>query len=127
MTEAKQDEAREQPLKTIDTPTLHIAYLEDGPGDGWPVILTHGFPYDVHAFAADARLLAKAGARVIRPYVRGFGPTRFRSDATMRNGQQVARALDIVQFVDALQLDRPILGGFDWGGNASCVVAALWP
>ncbi len=72
-------------------------------------------------------LLAAAGARVIRPYVRGFGPTRFRSGATMRSGQQAARALDIVQLADALALERPILGGIDWGGNASCVVAALWP
>ena len=117
----------EQPMKTIDTEVLRIAYLEDGPQDGWPVILSHGFPYDVHAFEQDARLLAEAGARVIRPYVRGFGSTRFLSDAAMRNGQQVARALDIVQLADALRLDRPILGGFDWGANASCVVAALWP
>ncbi|RZL22187.1 MAG: alpha/beta hydrolase [Sphingomonas sp.] len=114
-------------MKTIETDALRIAYLEDGPHDGWPVILSHGFPYDVHAFEQDAKLLAEMGARVIRPYVRGFGPTRFLSDAAMRNGQQVARALDIVQLADALRLDRPILGGFDWGANASCVVAALWP
>jgi pimeloyl-ACP methyl ester carboxylesterase len=113
--------------KTIETEYLRIAYLENGPQDGWPVILTHGFPYDVHAFEKDAELLAAAGARVIRPYVRGFGPTRFRSSATMRSGQQAARAIDIVQLADALALERPVLAGFDWGGNASCAAAALWP
>jgi pimeloyl-ACP methyl ester carboxylesterase len=118
---------RQQAVKTVDTEQLRIAYLEDGPPDGWPVILVHGFPYDAHAFEADARLLAAEGARVIRPYVRGYGPTRFLSDDTMRNGQQAARGLDVVQLARALQLGRPILGGFDWGGNACCVAAALWP
>jgi pimeloyl-ACP methyl ester carboxylesterase len=85
------------------------------------------FPYDVHAFDEVASILARAGARVIVPYTRGFGPTRFVSDAVMRSGQQAARGCDIVQIADALGLERPILGGFDWGGNASCVAAALWP
>ena len=114
-------------IKTIDTESLRVSYLDDGPVDGWPVILVHGFPYDVHAFEVDASRLAAEGARVIRPYVRGFGPTRFRSDSTMRSGQQVARALDVIQLASALQLNRPILCGFDWGGNACCVAAALWP
>ena len=114
-------------VKTVDTEQLRIAYFEDGPPDGWPVILVHGYPYDAHAFEADARILSDKGARVIRPYVRGYGPTRFLSGQTRRNGQQAARGLDIVQLAKALQLDRPILGGFDWGGNACCVAAALWP
>jgi len=114
-------------MKEIDTAVLRIAYLEYGPADGWPVILSHGFPYDVHAFDEVAPTLADRGARVVVPYARGFGPTRFLSDAVMRSGQQAARGGDLVALADALGLERPILGGFDWGGNASCVAAALWP
>jgi pimeloyl-ACP methyl ester carboxylesterase len=114
-------------MKNVDTPVLSIAYEEHGPSDGWPVILSHGFPYDVRGYDEVAPRLAEAGARVIVPYTRGFGPTRFLSRDTMRSGQQAARACDIVQLADALELKRPILGGFDWGGNASCAVAALWP
>ena len=117
----------EQLLRTVHTKCLQIAYIEHGPADGWPVILSHGFPYDVHAFDEVAPILARAGARVIVPYTRGFGPTRFISAAAMRNGQQAARGLDVMQLAEVLGLDRPILGGFDWGGNASCVAAALWP
>ncbi|MEN3208887.1 alpha/beta hydrolase [Methylorubrum populi] len=117
----------EQPVRSVETDTLRIAYVEYGPADGWPVILSHGFPYDVHAFDEVAPMLVEVGARVVMPYTRGFGPTRFTSDAMMRSGQQAARGCDIVQLADALGLDRPILGGFDWGGNASCVAAALWP
>lgn len=113
--------------RTVNTETLSIAYLEYGAADGWPVILSHGFPYDVRAFDEVAPAVAKAGARVIVPYTRGFGPTRFLSDKTPRNGQQAARARDIGELIDALGIERPILGGFDWGGNASCVAAALWP
>ena len=114
-------------VRCVETETLRIAYVEYGPADGWPVILSHGFPYDVHAFDGVAPILVEAGAKVVMPYTRGFGPTRFLSDANMRSGQQAARGRDIVQLADALDLERPILGGFDWGGNASCVVAALWP
>ena len=114
-------------MRFVETETLRIAYLDDGPADGWPVVLSHGFPYDVHAFGEAVPILTAAGARVIRPYCRGFGATRFRSDAFMRSGQQAARALDVLQLVEALELREPILGGFDWGGNASCVAAALWP
>ena len=114
-------------VKFADTDTLRIAYLEQGPEDGWPVILSHGFPYDVHAFAEVAPVLTRAGARVIMPFTRGFGPTRFVSTAARRNGQQAARGLDVLQLSDVMGLDRPILAGFDWGGNASCVAAALWP
>lgn len=117
----------EQRVRYTETEVLRIAYLETGPGSGWPVVLSHGFPYDVHAYDAVATMLAEAGARVIIPYTRGFGPTRFVSDTTMRSGQQAARGLDVVQLADVLGLERPILGGFDWGGNASCVAAALWP
>jgi pimeloyl-ACP methyl ester carboxylesterase len=117
----------EQPVKIVETVALRIAYLEHGPTSGWPVILSHGFPYDVHAFDEVASILARAGARVILPYTRGFGPTRFVSGDVMRSGQQAARGADIVQLADALGLERPILGGFDWGGNAYCVAAVLWP
>jgi pimeloyl-ACP methyl ester carboxylesterase len=117
----------ENKLKTVKTTDLRIAYIEYGAIEAWPVILSHGFPYDVHAFTEVATTLARTGARVITPYTRGFGPTRFLSDTTMRSGQQAARGRDILQLADALELDRPILGGFDWGGNASCVAAALWP
>jgi pimeloyl-ACP methyl ester carboxylesterase len=114
-------------VKSVATDDLQIGYLEYGPGNGWPVILSHGFPYDVHAFDDVASILARAGARVIAPYARGFGATRFLSDDVMRSGQQAARGADIIQLTAALRLDRPILGGFDWGGNASCAAAALWP
>jgi pimeloyl-ACP methyl ester carboxylesterase len=114
-------------MTTVETDTLRIAYIEQGPRDGWPVILSHGFPYDVHAFDEVASILARAGARVVVPYARGFGATSFVSKDVVRSGQQAARGSDIVQLADALGLQRPILGGFDWGGNASCVAAALWP
>jgi pimeloyl-ACP methyl ester carboxylesterase len=117
----------DQTVKSVETDVLRIAYVEYGPTDGWPVILSHGFPYDVHAFDEVASILATAGARVITPYTRGFGATRFVSNDTMRSGQQAARGRDIIQLADALRLERSILGGFDWGGNASCVAAALWP
>lgn len=119
--------ANKHPVKTVETESLLIAFLEYGPGNGWPVILSHGFPYDVHAFDEVAAMLVESGARVIAPYTRGFGLTRFLSRDIRRNGQQAARGLDIVQLSNALGLERPILGGFDWGGNASCVAAALWP
>lgn len=114
-------------MKFVQTPTLRVAYLEDGAAGGWPVILSHGFPYDAHSFDEVVPILVEAGAHVIRPYCRGFGPTRFLLESAMRNGQQAARALDILHVAERLRLERPILGGFDWGGNASCVAAALWP
>lgn len=117
----------EPSVKSIETDALRIAYLEHGPANGWPAILSHGFPYDIHAFDEVASILARAGAKVILPYTRGFGPTSFVSRDVMRSGQQAARGLDIIQLSGALGLKQPILGGFDWGGNASCVAAALWP
>lgn len=127
MSTVKSNVTDEQLMKVVETNTLRIAYVEYGQANGWPVILSHGFPYDVHAFDEVAPILAEAGARVIVPYTRGFGPTRFISPDAMRNGQQAARGQDIVQLSEALGLVRPILAGFDWGGNASCVAAALWP
>jgi len=116
-----------QLVKTIETDVLSIAYLEYGSSNGWPVILSHGFPYDAKGYSKVASILMQAGARVIVPYTRGFGSTQFLSRDAMRNAQQAARGLDIIQLSDALSLDKPIVGGFDWGGNASCVAAALWP
>ena len=116
-----------QLLKKIETKNLEIAYFDYGPAGGWSVILSHGFPYDAHAYDEVAPILARKGARVIVPYTRGFGLTRFLDKDAMRNPQQAARGADIIQLSQALGLERPIVGGFDWGGNASCVAAALWP
>lgn len=106
---------------------LEIAFHEYGPADGWPCILSHGFPYDVHAYADAAPLLAQAGARVIVPYLRGYGPTRFLFPDTIRSGEQAALGADLLALMDALDMARAVIGGYDWGGRASCVVAALWP
>lgn len=114
-------------MKTIKAGLLKIAYLETGPQDGWTVILSHGFPYDVHAYDEVAFMLANHGARVITPYLRGFGPTCFLQAATPRSGQQAALGHDLIEFIEALGVERAILGGFDWGGLASCVATALWP
>ncbi|TFY98287.1 alpha/beta fold hydrolase [Ramlibacter humi] len=115
------------PLRTIAAGVLDVAYFETGPADGPPVFLMHGFPYDVHAYAEVAPLLAKAGCRVIVPYLRGYGPTRFRDEATMRSGEQAALGADLLALMDALAIPRAVLAGYDWGGRACCVVAALWP
>jgi pimeloyl-ACP methyl ester carboxylesterase len=111
----------------VDAGVLTVALLQDGPRDGWPVVLSHGFPYDVHAYDDVVPVLTARGARVIRPYLRGFGPTRFRSAATMRSGQQAALGSDLIALIGALRLDGVIVAGYDWGGLASCVAAALWP
>lgn len=114
-------------LKTIRTPRLEIGYVERGPAEGWPCVLGHGFPYDVEAYAEVAPILAEAGARVLVPYLRGYGPTRFLDAATPRSGEQAALGADLLAFMDALGVGRAALGGYDWGGRACCVVAALWP
>jgi len=114
-------------MRIVEAGVLTVAYLEDGPVSGWPVVLLHGFPYDVHAFDDVVQLLTAQGARVIRPWLRGHGPTRFRSAATVRSGQQAALGSDLLALLDALNLDTAILGGYDWGGLSSCVVSALWP
>jgi pimeloyl-ACP methyl ester carboxylesterase len=111
----------------IDAGVLTVGYLEDGPVDGWPVVLSHGFPFDVHAYDDVVPALVAGGARIIRPYLRGFGPTRFRSVDTQRTGQQAALGSDLLALLDALDLRTAILAGYDWGGLASCVATALWP
>ena len=106
---------------------LDVAYQETGKPDGIPVILLHGFPYDVHAYDEVASLLAAGGCHVFTPYLRGYGETRFLSEKTQRSGQQAALAHDLRAFMDVLEIQRPILAGYDWGGRAACIVAALWP
>jgi pimeloyl-ACP methyl ester carboxylesterase len=106
---------------------LNIAYAEAGPPDGPPVILLHGWPYDIYSFVDVAPLLASAGYRVIVPYVRGYGPTRILSSEAFRNGQPSALAVDIVALMDALKIRKPILAGFDWGARTANIIAALWP
>lgn len=114
-------------LKHIATPLLDIAYDEQGNAEGWPVILLHGFPYDIHAYDEVTPRLIAGGARVIVPYLRGYGPTRFLSPDTPRSGQQAALAADLLALLDALSIDQAVLGGYDWGGRAACIVAALEP
>lgn len=112
---------------SIRTAVLEIGYLECGPRDGPPVILLHGWPSDVHDWDAVAEGLAGAGHRVLVPWLRGFGPTRFLDKAAPRSGQQAALGADLRDFMDALGIDKALLAGYDWGGRAACVVAALWP
>jgi len=114
-------------IKHVRTPSLDIAYEDSGPADGTPVMLMHGFPYDPRAYDGVVPLLAAAGCRVIVPYLRGYGPTRFLSDATMRSGEQAALGNDLREMMDALGIQRAVLAGYDWGGRAACIVAALWP
>jgi pimeloyl-ACP methyl ester carboxylesterase len=114
-------------LKQVDAGLLSVGYAEAGPRDGPAVILLHGWPYDIHSYADVTRLLASAGYRVIVPYLRGYGTTRFLSDATHRNGQQSVLGVDVIAFMDALGIDAAIIGGFDWGARTANVVAALWP
>lgn len=116
-----------QPLRTVDAGVLAIAYHEAGPADGPPVLLMHGFPYDIHAYAEVVAPLVQAGCRVVVPYLRGYGPTRFLRDDTMRSGEQAALGADLLALMDALAIPRAVLAGYDWGGRACCVVAALWP
>src|SRR5262249_34026191 len=115
------------PLKQIDAGVLNVAYAEAGPADGPPVILLHGWPYDIYSFVDVAPLLASAGYHVIIPYVRGYGTTRFLSGDTFRNGQPSAVAVDVIALMDALKIDKGILAGFDWGARSANIVAALWP
>ena len=114
-------------MKTVRTPVLEIAYLESGPADGQPVVLLHGWPSDPHDWNGVAPQLAARGCRVLVPWLRGYGPTRFLAAETPRSGQQAALGNDLKELIDALGLSRPVLAGYDWGGRAACVVAALWP
>ncbi|NWA84421.1 alpha/beta fold hydrolase [Pseudomonas sp. D2002] len=115
------------PLLHVCTPMLNVAYEAHGPEGGAPVILLHGFPYDPRGYDAIAPALAARGCRVLVPYLRGYGPTRFINDQVMRSGQQAALAQDLLDFMDALSIQQATLAGYDWGGRAACIVAALWP
>ncbi len=115
------------PLQQIDAGVLNVSYAEAGPASGPPVILLHGWPYDIHAFVDVAPLLAAQGYRVIIPSLRGYGATRFLSDATLRNGQPAALATDVIALMDALKIEKATIAGFDWGARTADIVAALWP
>src|SRR5713101_5104733 len=115
------------PLKQIDAGVLNVGYAEAGPASGRPVILLHGWPYDIHTYVDVAPLLAAKGYRVIVPYLRGYGTTRFLSNEMVRNGQPAALALDIIALMDALKLEKAVLGGCDWGARTANIMAALWP
>ena len=115
------------PLKQINAGLLNIGYAGAGPPDGRAVILLHGWPYDIHSYVDVAPMLAKAGHRVIVPYLRGYGTTRFLSSNTFRNGQQSVVAVDIIALMDALKISKAIIGGFDWGARTANIIAALWP
>jgi pimeloyl-ACP methyl ester carboxylesterase len=115
------------PFRQVDAGVLDVGYVDAGPPAGPVVVLLHGWPYDVHSFADVIPLLVASGHRVLVPFVRGHGTTRFLSGDTPRNGQQAAVAADVVDFLDALGVDQAVLAGFDWGARSACVVAALWP
>ncbi|TBZ24908.1 alpha/beta hydrolase [Rhizobium leguminosarum bv. viciae] len=114
-------------LNQIDAGVLSVGYADMGPASGPPVILLHGWPYDIHTYVDVAPLLALKGYRVIVPYLRGYGTTRFLSSETVRNGQQSAIALDIIALMDALKIEKATIGGCDWGARTACIIAALWP
>jgi len=114
-------------MNSVVTTQLEIVFYEYGVEDGWPCILSHGFPYDVHCYDECIQPLVNAGAYVIVPYLRGYGPTRFLSESTLRSGEQAVLANDLLELMDSLSINKAVLGGFDWGGRASCIVAALWP
>src|SRR3954471_5388760 len=114
-------------LKHINAGLLNVAYAEAGPADGPPVILLHGWPYDIHSFVDVTPMLASAGYRVLVPYLRGYGATRFLSSESFRNGQPSALAVDVIEFMDALGIEKAVLAGFDWGARSADIVAALWP
>src|SRR5438552_3658888 len=118
---------RLEPLRHVDAGVLYIAYFEEGPADGPVVLLMHGFPYDIHSYVDVAPMLAAQGCRVIVPYLRGYGPTRFRDAATPRSGEQAAIGADLMALMDALAIQRAVFAGYDWGGRAACIGAALWP
>ncbi|WP_462402515.1 alpha/beta fold hydrolase [Pseudomonas sp. Marseille-QA0332] len=114
-------------IRTITAGVLSVAYHEQGPADGPAVVLLHGFPYDIHAYDEVARRLAEAGCHCLVPYLRGYGATRFLDPGTSRSGEQAALGADLLALLDALGLQRAVLAGYDWGGRAASIVAALWP
>ncbi len=118
---------RLEPLRSVDAGVLNISYYEEGPADGPAVVLLHGFPYDIHSYVDVAPQLAAKGCRVIVPYLRGYGPTRFLDARTPRSGEQAAIGADLLALIDALKIQRAVFAGYDWGGRAACVGAALWP
>jgi len=118
---------RLEPLRSVDAGVLTIAYYEAGPAGGPAVVLLHGFPYDIHSYVDVAPQLAEKGCRVIVPYLRGYGPTRFRNAAPPRSGEQAAIGADLIALLDALSIPRAVFAGYDWGGRAACIGAALWP
>jgi len=118
---------RLEPLRHVDAGPLNVAYHEAGPANGPVVMLLHGFPYDIHSYVDVAPMLAAQGCRVIVPYLRGYGPTRFRDEATPRSGEQAAMGADLMALMDALSIQRAVFAGYDWGGRAACIGAALWP
>ena len=114
-------------LARIQTPLLDIAYEHSGPNDGLPVLLMHGFPYNIRGYDDAVAIINAAGFRTIVPYLRGYGPTRFLSSATIRSGQQAALGQDLLELMDALRIGKAVVAGYDWGGRAACIVSALWP
>jgi pimeloyl-ACP methyl ester carboxylesterase len=115
------------PVKQVEAGVLDVGHVEAGPADGPAVLLLHGWPYDIHSYEDVTPLLARSGHRVIVPYLRGYGTTRFLSEGTVRNGQQAALALDAVALMDALGIGRAVVAGFDWGARSADIVAAMWP
>jgi pimeloyl-ACP methyl ester carboxylesterase len=115
------------PLRQIDAGLLNVGYVDTGPAEGPVVVLLHGWPYDIHSYVEVSPGLAEAGYRVIVPYLRGFGTTRFLSDETLRNGEQAVLAVDVIALMDALEIERATVAGFDWGARTADIVAALWP
>lgn len=118
---------RYPPTRQIEAGVLNIGYVDQGPSHGPAVILLHGWPYDIHSFVEVSAILVEAGYRVIVPHLRGYGTTQFLSTATMRNAQPSAFALDIIALMDALNIQKAIVGGFDWGARTADILAALWP
>jgi pimeloyl-ACP methyl ester carboxylesterase len=118
---------RLEPIRHIDAGVLNVAFYEAGPADGPVAVLLHGFPYDVHSYVDVAPRLADKGCRVIVPYLRGYGPTRFLDPSTPRSGEQAAIGADLIALIDALSIKRAVFAGYDWGGRAACIGAALWP
>ncbi|MEA2915850.1 MAG: hypothetical protein QOJ15_7931 [Bradyrhizobium sp.] len=127
MPEPASSSHRLEPLRHVDAGVLNVAYYEAGPADGPVVVLLHGFPYDIHSYVDVAPMLAAGGCRTIVPYLRGYGPTRFLDEKTPRSGEQAAMGADLIALMDALAMPRAVFAGYDWGGRAACVAAALWP